>query len=301
MQDITLKPTTLRQARAESALLVPTDVIARIREGRVAKGDVREVCKIAGLMAVKKTPDWLPHCHPIPVLDAAIEVLVEDTQLRFTARVTTLAATGVEMEALTAASAAALCAWDMLKPYADASALAIQQVRLLEKTGGKSDYARRTQGAKAVVILCSDAVASGKKKSAAPQTAVAALEQAGFSVAPVVMLNEDPPALRAALDAAITDGAALILTLGSTGVGPRDRAVETVQPLLTLELPGVMEAARSFGQARTPYALLSRGIAGLIGTTLVVTLPGSTAGVRESLAAILPGLIQTLAAVRRSY
>ena len=86
----------------------------------------------------------------------------------------------------------------------------------------------------------------------------------------------------------------LIVTVGGTGLGPRDNTVEVVRPLLTTEVPGLMEAARAFGQARTPYAMLSRGVAGLAGGTVVITFPGSRKGARETLEAVLAGTIHLI-------
>ena len=87
------------------------------------------------------------------------------------------------------------------------------------------------------------------------------------------------------------EGMGFVATVGGTGLGPRDRTVEVVRDLLTTEVPGLMEAARSFGQARTPFAMLSRGIAGFAGNTLIATFPGSRRGAEETLAALQPGLI----------
>ena len=105
------------------------------------------------------------------------------------------------------------------------------------------------------------------------------------------MLPDEPDDLTAHLRSLLEDRPDVIVTVGGTGLGPRDKTVETVQPMLTTELPGLMEAARSFGQDRTPYAMLSRGVAGLIGPTLVATFPGSRRGAEETLAAVLPGLV----------
>src|SRR5688572_10651771 len=107
MKDIALKPTTLRMARAEARLSLPLEALALIRADAVDKGDVRETSKVAGIMAVKKTPELLPHCHPLPILDAELACDLEADALRFEARVRSVAATGVEMEALAAVSAAA--------------------------------------------------------------------------------------------------------------------------------------------------------------------------------------------------
>ncbi len=141
MKDITDKPTTLRSATAESRIHLGADGVALVVERKVDKGDVVEAARIAGLMAVKQTPFWLPHCHPIPVLDTVIEIdpipSEEPTSLHIRATVRTIAATGVEMEALAAASAAALCVYDMMKPHAGEE-MVVDGLRLVEKLGGKS-------------------------------------------------------------------------------------------------------------------------------------------------------------------
>ena len=114
--------------------------------------------------------------------------------------------------------------------------------------------------------------------------------EAGFDVAAYEVLPDEPARLEACLRHWLAQRVELVVTVGGTGVGPRDMTVETVRPLLDAELPGLMEAARAFGQARTPYAILSRGVAGLSGNSVVCTFPGSRRGAEETLAAILPGL-----------
>jgi cyclic pyranopterin monophosphate synthase len=293
MRDITLKPTTLRSARAETRVLLPSDALIRIRDKRVDKGDVLEAARITGLTAIKKTSDWLPHCHPIPILDAEFAFELQPDALRIESHVRTIAATGVEMEALTAVSAAALCVYDMLKPHVEQRDMRITDTRLLEKTGGKSQYVRAAS-ARAAVIVLSDTVAAGKKPDTAGVSVRNALADAGFEINGYEILPDDPQLLDQRLRAWLSESVELLVTVGGTGLGPRDRTVETVRPLLTTEVPGLMEAARGFGQARTPYAMLSRGIAGLAGDTLLVTLPGSRRGAEETLAAILSGIIHLL-------
>ena len=91
----------------------------------------------------------------------------------------------------------------------------------------------------------------------------------------------------------------MIATVGGTGLGKSDCTVQAVRPLLTRELPGFMEAARSYGGLRTPYAMLASGIAGLSGKTLVITFPGSTRGARETLAALSAGIVHAVEGLRR--
>jgi len=295
MKDIALKPTTLRMARAEARLCVPPEALARVRAGTVDKGDVREAAKLAGLMAVKKTPELLPHCHPLPILDAEVACDLESDGLRFETRVRSVAATGVEMEALTAAAAAALCAYDMLKPHCSQEKMRIEGVRLLEKSGGKSQFHERLAiPVSAAVVVLSDTVASGKKPDTAGRAIERALRDRGFDPVAYEVLPDEPEHLARRLQALIASGIGFIATVGGTGLGPRDRTVEVVRELLTTEVPGLMEAARSFGQARTPFAMLSRGIAGFAGNTLLVTFPGSRRGAEETLAALQSGLIHLL-------
>ena len=295
MKDIALKPTTLRMARAEARLAVPLEALSLVRAGRVDKGDVREAAKLAGIMAVKKTAELLPHCHPLPILDAEVAVEVGNDGLRFEARVRSVASTGVEMEALTAVAAAALCAYDMLKPHCDQEKMRIEGVRLLEKTGGKSQYREKlARPLSAAVVVLSDTVASGAKPDTAGRSVERALRASGFEPVAYEVLPDEPARLDARLRALVQAGTGFVATVGGTGLGPRDRTVEIVEALLTTAVPGLMEAARSFGQARTPFAMLSRGVAGFAGNTLIATFPGSRRGAEETLAAIQPGLVHLL-------
>ena len=208
-----------------------------------------------------------------------------------TASVETIGPTGVEMEALTAASLAVLTLYDMLKPHCEPHELVIRDCRLQEKKGGKSHY-RRTlrKPASAAVIVLSDTVYAGRKPDTAGKTVADMLEEAGFSDIQYQILPDDAEMLRAKV-LELTQHYACVVTVGGTGISRRDITVDTLQPLLERELPGLMEAARAFGQQRTPYAALSRGVAGYIGKSLLLTLPGSRAGARESLIAILPALV----------
>ena len=298
MRDISLKPTTLRTARATGFVKLPPEALARVIEGSVQKGDVREAARLAGLMAVKRTPDLLPHCHPIGVLRAEVTATVQDDGIAIEAEVETVSATGVEMEALTAVSVAALTVYDMLKAHAKAEQMLIGGIRLLQKKGGKSQYARQARGMRAAIIVLSDTVAAKKKPDTAGASVRDRLAEAGFEIAAFEVLPDDPQQIEARVKHFIAQKTDCVITVGGTGLGPRDCTVDVVEPLLTTALPGFMEAARSFGQSRTPYAMLSRGVAGLSGSTFVATFPGSRRGAEETLAAVLPGLIHLLEVCR---
>lgn len=136
MVDVSAKPATRREAVAEGFITVAEAALAAIRTQAIAKGDVIAVSRIAGIMAAKRTADLIPLCHPLPIDAVTVELAIENTGIRATARVITTHGTGVEMEALTAVSVALLTVYDMAK--AMDRGMQISGVRLLTKTGGRS-------------------------------------------------------------------------------------------------------------------------------------------------------------------
>ena len=138
MVDVSGKDKTVRVARAEAFVTLPEEAAAALAEGGVGKGDPLVVAQLAGIMAAKKTSDLIPLCHPLPLSQVRVELAFdpEARRVRIEAEAKTKAETGVEMEALTAASVAALTVYDMLK--AAAKGIEIGPVRLLYKSGGKS-------------------------------------------------------------------------------------------------------------------------------------------------------------------
>lgn len=292
MKNVGLKPDSLRSARASAVLHAPAHCIARLASGDTEKGDPLKTARIAGILAAKRTDELIPLCHPLPIHAAGVRYELLADRVKVIAEVETLGPTGVEMEALTAASLAALTLYDMLKPYCEPEELRITDLHLEEKRGGESQFARHLKAPlSAAVIVLSDTVAANKKPDTAGRAIEEGLRAAGFAPISYQVLPDDPGALLAAVRTELAAGTALIATVGGTGMGPRDITVDTLRPLITREMPGVMEAARAFGQRRTPYAMLSRGIAGVSGMSLIVTFPGSRNGARESLAALLPGLV----------
>jgi GTP cyclohydrolase subunit MoaC len=141
MVEVGHKAITARVAVAQAVIDMPAEVLSMLRERRLDKGDALEFARAAGILAVKRTPDLLPLCHPLPVEHVTLDYSFTATSATVRVTVGTHARTGVEMEALTAASVAALTLYDMLKPHAG-TALRIHDVLLLEKHGGKSDFVR---------------------------------------------------------------------------------------------------------------------------------------------------------------
>jgi cyclic pyranopterin phosphate synthase len=299
VKDVGLKADTLRSARAQSVLTAPAHCIERLRTGDTEKGDALKTARVAGILAAKRTDELIPMCHPLPIHRADVTFELHADRVTVIAEVETIAPTGVEMEALTAASLAALTLYDMLKPYCEPAELTIGECRLLEKRGGKSQFRRRiATPTSAAVIVLSDSVASGKKSDTAGRAVAAALADAGFAPIAYDILPDEPQLLAPRVQDAVARGVRLIVTVGGTGIGKRDLTVDTVRPLIERELPGLMEAARAFGQARTPYAAMSRGVAGFARDSLIVTFPGSRKGATETLAALLPSLVHVFEVFR---
>ncbi|PZE73882.1 cyclic pyranopterin monophosphate synthase MoaC [Curtobacterium sp. MCBD17_019] len=136
MVDVSGKDVTTRSATATATLVTRPDVVARILDGTLPKGEVVGTARIAAIMAVKRTSDLIPLCHPLPISGVEVEVTGQDDRVVVTVAVRTTARTGVEMEALTGASVGALTVYDMVKAV-DRSAV-ITDVRVLEKHGGRS-------------------------------------------------------------------------------------------------------------------------------------------------------------------
>ncbi len=138
MVDVTAKDVTAREATARGRVVLRPETLALIVEGRVPKGDVLAVARVAGIMAAKRTPDLIPLCHPLPLSGVDLELTPDyaTSSIEISATVRTTGRTGVEMEALTAVSVAALTVYDMCK--AAERTIRIEDIRLVAKSGGKS-------------------------------------------------------------------------------------------------------------------------------------------------------------------
>lgn len=294
MIDITHKPTTLREATATALVTVSEPAtMAAVNEKRVPKGDVLESARVAALFGVKKTHELIPDCHPLPIEHAECTFAVGEMEIIVTMRVRTIYRTGVEVEAMHGASVAALTIYDMLKPID--KGVVIGGIKLLEKKGGKSDWKDRFDApVKAAVLVISDGVASGKKEDKGGVGIVDRLKELGVECSGTTVVPDEPEKIAAQVRAWANEGIDLILTTGGTGLSPRDRTPEAIAPILDREVPGIMEAARGYGQERMPWAMMSRGVAGMIGRTLVITLPGSTRGAQETMDALFPFVLHVV-------
>jgi molybdenum cofactor biosynthesis protein MoaC len=289
MKSVTHKTTTLRRAVAFARLKASPETIRRVVANDVPKKDVLAVSRVAGISAAKKTSELIPFCHPLPIDSVDVSFDIKDDHIDVTASVEATWKTGVEMEALTAVSLAALTLYDMLKPI-DTN-LEIEMVRLKEKRGGKTDFTERLPKAiKAAVIVTSDGTFAGNREDRSGKVIKERLESYGIRPSYDILPDEEEQIV-SALRKLCEDGVDLILTTGGTGLGPRDVTVEATRQVIEREVPGIVEAGRAYGQGRTPHAMLSRGLAGMCGTTLIVNLPGSSRGAEESMNAIFPGIL----------
>ena len=288
MVNITHKQNSLRQAIASAIVTVSSQAtIDAIQNRLVPKGDVFEFSRAAGLLAVKKTSDVIPDCHPLPVEYTAITHRIEGLNIIINVEVHTIYKTGVEVEAMHGAAVTALTMYDMLKPID--KGIEISHIKLDSKKGGKTDFKNmHSANLLCAVIVCSDSISAGSNEDSSGKLIVEKLQQHHLTTDKYEIIPDDFATIQAkAIELSEADFQ-LVLFTGGTGLSPRDVTPDAVTPILDRQISGIMEAARNYGQQRTPYAMLSRGVAGFIKNTLIITLPGSPKGVAETMDALFP-------------
>jgi cyclic pyranopterin monophosphate synthase len=289
MFDVGNKPETLRTAIARAIVKAEPSTLTLVKDGKSPKGNIFDAARLSATMAAKRAWDLLPYCHPIPIDSINVDVSVNEQSIEVTVTVKNVAKTGVEMEALTGACIAALTIYDMLKPVDEA--LSIESIRLLNKSGGlKTFFEKSDRRLKAAVLVTTDSRTESEDKSG--KVVIDRLVKNGLEVVEYKVIPDEEDSivseLRRFCDEAKVD---IVLTSGGTGLGPRDVTPEATKKVLEKEISGVAEILRAYGQRRTPLSMLSRAIAGIRGTTVIVNLPGSVRGVSESLDALFPGIL----------
>lgn len=304
MRDITHKQISLRTAKATGILFCAASTIDLIKTNQLPKGNLFDVARAAGFVGAKSTPQLLPHCHPVSIdgMDIQFEFLdpgkhtdyfhstvFERKGIVITGEAKSIGRTGIEMEMLTAVSVAALEIYDMLKPVD--KELEIGSIKLLEKKGGKSDRDRFISGHPTCAILvCSDSCVTGEREDKSGRQIQAMLQNLPVTVQYYNIVDDNKESIQQQVQQWVNEEVQFVFITGGTGLGPRDVTTEAVNEIIERKVPGIEEAIRNYGQMRTPLAMLSRSVAGTIGNSVVIALPGSTAGVRESMEAILPAI-----------
>ena len=293
MFDVSRKGDTLRLATAQAIIKVSPKSIDLIKNEKTPKGDIIEAAKIAATLGAKKTWELIPYCHPIPIDNILTELLLYQSSIEIKVSVKSIWKTGVEMEALTGCSIAALAVYDMLKPIDEH--LSIESIKLLDKTGGKRDFIENFDKKITVAIfVISDSTFNGTRVDKSGKMIsdrlkniyATSTEIVGYEILPD-NLDKIKEYIIQYSDEKKVD---LIITSGGTGFSKRDVTPEATKMVIDKEATGISEAIRSYGQRRTPLSMLSRGISGTRDKTLIVNLPGSTKAVSESLDLLLPNI-----------
>lgn len=290
MFDVAAKSDSYRTARAKAVVNINANTAVLIGQGKSPKGDIVEAAKIAATSGAKKTSDLIPYCHPIPLDHIGVQVSVKSQAIEVEVEVKSIWKTGVEMEALSGACIGALTVYDMLKPIDDS--LFISSVKLVQKSGGIGEFAiKEGNKIRAGVIVVSDSVAAGKRADKSGKFIVKTLKDRRIDVVKYKIVPDDSSVIEDLLVKYSDDlHLNLILTTGGTGLGMRDVTPEATRKVIEKEITGIAEGSRAFGQRRTPLSMLSRGVAGVRGRSLIINVPGSLKAVSESLEFLFPGL-----------
>lgn len=302
MRDISHKIPTLRTAKAIAFVICSAETVERIKRDELPKGNLFDVARAAAFLGAKATPQLLPHCHPVNIdgMDVQFNFLGDDVEdipenlnekngIIIRGEAKSIGRTGIEMEILTGVSVAALEIYDMLKPVD--TQLEITGIKLLEKNGGKSDRKKYFNNPPTcAVLVCSDSASMGKREDKSGLILRERLQDVKANVVDYQIVADDKLLIQGKIKEWVAADVHFIFTTGGTGLGPRDNTVTAVKEILERDADGITEAMRVHGQMRTPMAMMSRGVAGSIAQTLIITLPGSTDGVRECLDAILPAV-----------
>ncbi|WP_308620526.1 bifunctional molybdenum cofactor biosynthesis protein MoaC/MoaB [uncultured Desulfovibrio sp.] len=318
MVDVSAKSANRRTAIARAVVELNAPTLELLKARALPKGDVLTVAQVAGIMAAKRTSELIPMCHPLALTHADVRFRVVDQppSVVLEASASTSDRTGVEMEAIIAAQTAAATIYDMVK--AVQKDVVIREVRLILKSGGKSglfqadepllfDVPERPlppplplpepwngEGLAVACITLSDKGYAGERADESGPALLRQLAELNPAHSRLFLLPDDARALRRLVRELATGNWGMIVTTGGTGLSPRDTTPEALLPLLDRRLPGFEQVMFAEGLNHTPRAVLSRCLAGSIGRTLVIALPGSRRAAQENLSALLPILPHAL-------
>ncbi|OFW81058.1 MAG: bifunctional molybdenum cofactor biosynthesis protein MoaC/MoaB [Alphaproteobacteria bacterium RIFCSPLOWO2_01_FULL_40_26] len=314
MIDVGDKPITHRVAVASGEISVGAGAFKLIRDKELPKGDALILAEIAGITGAKKAYEMIPLCHPMGLdyVKIITELDAENHKIIVTCFASTHAKTGIEMEALAGVKGALLTIWDLTKMVEPN--LNIGNVRLLAKSGGKKglwlnpngvshtvlkaiqpQIEQVLSGRKSVVITLSDRASRGEYEDQSGVILKEILLSYGAEISDYAVIPDDKETIKSKIQSSIKSLTPdLIICTGGTGVSKRDVTPEAVGELFEKKIPGVGELIRSDGAKYTTLSWSSRAVAGIVGKTLIVTLPGNPKAVREAMSALMPKLIPHL-------
>ena len=290
MVDVTDKVVTTRIAKAEGKIAMLPETILAIKDDILPKGNVLTTSKIAGIQSAKKTADIIPMCHQLNLSFVDIEFDIYKDTILIRSIVKTKEATGVEMEALSAVSVAALSIYDMCK--AVDKTMVIGDIKLVKKVGGKSDHLVEYRP-KVGVITLSDSISSGEGEDRSGPILVNGFSNAGCVVDHHETFPDGSEKLVSTIQDWVEEGLELIITTGGTGLGPRDLTIETMKKVFDSKLPGVEQALHAYGRGKVKTAMLSRLTVGVINGAIVICLPGSTGAAKDALRVLIPTIFHS--------
>ena len=285
MVDVTDKVSTTRVAKAKGQIAMLHETISAIQDDALPKGNVLTTAKIAGVQAAKKTAALIPMCHQLNLTFVDIEFDIQTESIVIKSTVKTKEATGVEMEALTAVSVAALTIYDMCKSVD--KTMTIGEITLVDKKGGASGHAVAYRPAVGIITM-SDGVAAGKREDRSGNILTDGFTQAGCAIEKQLVLPDGSEELRNTIKSWIDSGVELIITTGGTGLGPRDLTIPVLETVFDSRLPGIEQALHAYGRGKLATASLSRLAAGVVGSAIIICLPGSPGAVRDGLKVLIP-------------
>ena len=285
MVDVTDKIDTSRIARAEGKIFMKSETISALSDNAIPKGNVLTTAKIAGIQAAKKTFEMIPMCHQLNLSFVDIEFKIHSDFIQVNSIAKTKDATGVEMEALSAVSVAALTIYDMCKTL-DKTML-IGEIKLIKKDGGKSDHVM-DYNPKVGIVTLSDSVSKGESKDRSGKILFDGFIKSGCTVEHRKVLPDGSQKLVELINHWINDGVELIITTGGTGLGPRDLTIETLDEIFESKIPGIEQSLHAYGRSKVKTAMLSRLTAGVINGAIVICLPGSQSAAKDALKVLIP-------------
>lgn len=303
MIDVSQKTATQRTALAAGRIYIKPEIIERIRKLQMPKGDVLALAEVAGIMAAKNTPLMLPLCHPLQIDAVKVTCALYHDYIEVSSEVRCFGKTGVEMEALCSVNAALLCIYDLTKIVEPE--MTISDVHLVRKEGGKSGVWTPTgrvqkeieksnpvekktisinlQNIVGAVVTVSDRCSKGEAEDTSGPAIFQWLQERGVDVRNRKLMPDEKSQIQEVTKILVAEGHRLIVFTGGTGLSPRDVTPESILEIADREIVGFGEALRAKGAEFTPMSYLSRSTAVLIGSSVIICLPGSKKAVLEGL------------------